>query len=98
MSQTQILASTFAPGTFVTFRLPEHWQISLKGLRVSARTAPEGSGPPEIKSLVGGITGGSHGSQSGGPKARPVSVLIECCCGPNSLLGKEAAELPVALY
>ena len=53
---------------------------------------PERSGPPESKSLVGGIAGGSHSSQSGGPTVRPVSVFIECCCGPESLLGRRAAE------
>ena len=38
---------------------------------------PEGSGPPEIRSHVGGIAGGSHSSQSRGPTVRPVSAFIE---------------------
>ena len=57
-----------------------------KGMCAYNAHAPEGSNPPAQKALQGTEAGVSRPSGGGAH----ISALVECCCGPSSLLAKEA--------
>ena len=58
----------------------------------STRTGPKAQAPRPIKLYKGGIAEGSQWSQSGGAQVRPISALVEFCCGFQSLLGRQAQD------